>query len=189
MASAPAMPSHQRLTRFALASCAALALSAGTAFAEPFVDLGLNLSRLGAKIASQQTRITTNTAGLHVGVGARRELPKGGNIGVRLELDDVDSNLLLAVRALDYRFNLSRRLAINAFAGAARLDLATPAYGYYFGGGVQLKDLRPKWDLSIDLRYGDKIARDNLLPTDPQGASPDNFYDLAGFGVYLSRRF
>ena len=74
-------------------------------------------------------------------------------------------------------------------AGAARLDLATPAYGYYFGGGVQFKDLRPHWDLSVDLRYGDKIARDNLLSTDPQGGSPDNFYDLVGFSVYLSRRF
>ena len=175
--------------RFSLACCAALALQAGTARAEPFVDLGLNLSRLGAKIASQQTRITTNTTGVHLGVGVRRELPKGGNIGVRLEIDDVDSNVLLAIRALDYRFNLSQRLAINAFAGAARLNLATPAYGYYFGGGVQFKELRPKWDLSIDLRYGDKIARDNLLPTDPQGGSPDNFYDLTGVSVYLSWRF
>ncbi len=178
----------QRSMCFALV-CAALTLHAGTTLAEPFVDLGLNSSSVGAKIANQQARITTNTAGLHFGVGARRELPKGGNIGVRLELDDVDSNVLLAVRALDYRFNLSQRLAINAFAGAARLNLATPAYGYYFGGGVQFKDLRPKWDLSIDLRYGDKIARDNLLPADPKGGSPDNFYDLTGISVYLSWRF
>lgn len=178
-----------RSIALALAACAALALNARTALAEPFVDLGLNSSRVGAKIANQQARITTSTMGLHLGVGMRRDLPKGGNIGVRLELDDVDSNMLLAIRALDYRFNLSQRLGINAFAGAARLDLATPAYGYYFGGGVQFKDLRPKWDLSIDVRYGDKIARDNLLPTDPQGGSPDNFYDLTGVSVYLSWRF
>src|SRR5512143_551266 len=179
----------QRSTRLALVCCGALALHAGAALAEPFVDLGLNTSRVGAKTANQQARITTNTTGLHVGIGVRRELPKGGNIGVRLELDDVDANLLLAIRALDYRFNLSQRLGINAFVGAARLDLATPAYGYYVGGGVQFKDLRPRWDLSIDVRYGDKIARDNLLPTDPQGGSPDNFYDLTGISVYLSRRF
>ncbi len=179
----------QRSIRLPLVCCAALALHAGEAIAEPFIDLGLNSSRVGAKIANQQTRITTNTTGLHFGVGVRRELPKGGNIGVRLELDDVDSNVLLAIRALDYRFNLSQRLAINAFAGAARLNLATPAYGYYFGGGVQFKDLRPKWDLGVDLRYGDKIARDNLLPTDPKGGSSDNFYDLTGISVYLSWRF
>jgi hypothetical protein len=179
----------QRSTRLAVVGCAAFALHAGMALAEPFVDLGLNSSRVGAKIANQQARITTNTTGLHLGLGVRRELPKGSNIGVRLELDDVDSNMLLAIRALDYRFNLSQRLGLNAFAGAARLNLATPAYGYYFGGGVQFKDLRPKWDLGLDLRYGDKIARDNLLPTDPQGGSPDNFYDLTGISVYLSWRF
>ena len=58
---------------------------------------------------------------------------------------------------------------MTAFFGAARLDLATPAYGYYLGTGVQVKELWPSWSLAIDLRYGDKIARDNVLPTDPQG--------------------
>ena len=113
----------------------------------------------------------------------------GGDIGVRLEIDDVDSNTLLAVRALDYRFNRSERLAFSVFLGAARLALATPAYGYYFGGGVQLKEIVHGWDLGIDGRIGDKVARDNLLPTDPQGGSPDNFYGLTGVSVYLSRRF
>jgi hypothetical protein len=179
----------RRCARLGISCGIALALHTGAAVAEPFVDLGLNSSRVEARIANQDAVGVTNTTGLHFGVGVRRELPKGGNIGVRLELDDIDSNVLLAIRALDYRYNLSQRLGLNAFAGAARLNLATPAYGYYFGGGVQLKDLRPKWDLSIDLRYGDKIARDNLLPTDPQGGSPDNFYDLTGISIYLSRRF
>jgi hypothetical protein len=47
----------------------------------------------------------------------------------------------------------------------------------------------PNWDLGIELRLGDKIARDNLLPSDPQGGRPDNFYDLSGISLYLSRRF
>ena len=140
-------PTRRRIG-LALLCGGALALHAGTALAEPFVDLGLNTSRVGAKIANRQARIGTSSSGLHLGVGVRRALPKGGDIGVRLELDDVDANLLLAIRALDYRFNLSQRLAINVFAGVARLDLATPAYGYYLGGGVQFKDLRPRWDLS-----------------------------------------
>jgi hypothetical protein len=101
----------------------------------------------------------------------------------------VDSELLLALRLVDYRFNVSDRLGFDAFFGAARLSLGTPAYGYYLGGGVQLKQLVAKWDLGIDLRYGDKIARDNVLPSDPQGGSQDNFYDLTGISVYLSRRF
>ncbi len=183
------MPKSTFAHSLALSLACVLAAAPRPALAEPFVDLGLSTSRIAAKIANQQARSVTTSTGVHLGVGIRRTLERGGNIGVRLELDDVDANTLLALRALDYRFNLSARFAVTAFAGAARLDLATPAYGYYFGGGVQLKDVRPRWDLGIDLRYGDKIARDNLLPTDPQGGSPDNFYDLTSVSVYLSRRF
>jgi len=175
--------------RFGMAPAALLAMSLAVgARAEPFVDLGVNLSRIDSRIANQGWT-SNDSSGVHVGLGFRRALRNGNDIGVRLELDDVDSDALLGVRAFDYRFNRSERFAIGAFIGAARLDLATPAYGYYFGGGVQFKDLLSGWDLCIDLRRGDKIARDNVLPSDPQGGSPDNFYDLTGLSVYLSRRF
>lgn len=156
--------------------------------AELFVDLGVHSTRVEADIATLATKPTSTETGLHFGIGLRRALARG-DIGARLELDDVDSDLLLGVRALDYRFRRSDRFAIGAFIGAARLDLATPAYGYYLGGGVHLGELVGDWDLSAELRFGDKIARDNLLPTDPQGGRPDNFYDLSGISVYLSRRF
>ena len=121
--------------------------------------------------------------------GVRRELASG-SIGARPEIDDVDGDLLLAVRALDYRRHSSERFAVTAFLGAARLDLATPAYGYYLGGGVQLKELWPSWGLGIDLRYGDKIARDNVLPSDPQGGKgPTTSTTSSGIAVYFSRRF
>lgn len=172
------------LAALGTAACATL-----EAHAELFIDLGMSSTHVEADIATLTSKVTSTDSGLHLGAGVRRELEKGGNIGVRVELDNVDSNLLIAVRALDYRYSVSNRLAIGAFIGAARLDLATPAHGYYLGGGVQLKELVRGWDLSIDLRLGDKIARDNLLPTDPQGGRPDNFYDLTGVSVYLSRRF
>lgn len=175
-----------RIHLVALLACAA-ALSTQNAAAELFVDLGVSSSRVDADITTLPSAESSST-GFHAGIGARREL-RQGSIGVRLELDDVDSDLLLAVRALDYRRHLSDRIAIGGFLGAARLDLATPAYGYYLGGGVQLKDIMRGWDLGVDLRVGDKIARDNVLPTDPQGARPDNFYDLRGVSVYLSYRF
>jgi hypothetical protein len=178
----------KRSTLARLACLTVSTLAGLPAHTEVFVDLGVNSTRVEADIATFPEIIETTQSGWHVGVGARRELAKG-NIGVRLELDDVDSDLLLAVRALDYRRSVSERFAIGGFLGAARLDLATPAYGYYFGGTFQLKDLLPRWDLALDLRVGDKLARDNLLPTDAQGGRPDNFYDLTGFSVYLSRRF
>jgi hypothetical protein len=173
----------------ALLATGCLAASALGANAEPFIDIGVSSTRVEADIATLTGKVTSTDGSLHFGAGVRRELKKGGDIGVRLELDNVDSNLLIAVRALDYRHSLSDHLGLGAFIGAARLDLATPAYGYYLGGGVQLKELVRGWDLSIDLRLGDKIARDNLLPADPQGGRSDNFYDLTGVSVYLSRRF
>jgi hypothetical protein len=167
-------------------AAAALAAAAG-ARAEVFVDLGINATRVEVDIALSD-KATNSSSGLHVGAGVRRAL-RAGSIGVRAELDDVDGDLLLAVRALDYQRNLSARIAIGGFFGAARLDLATPAYGYYLGGGARFAELLGDWDLGLDLRIGDKIARDNILPSDPLGARPDNFYDLSGVSVYLSRRF
>jgi hypothetical protein len=172
----------------ALALCmTALAGTVGAreAAAELFVDVGFNDTSVEADVAALPEKVTTDTNGLHLGIGLRRELQRG-SIGARLELDDLDGESLLAVRALDYRRHLSERFALTAFAGAARLDLDTPAYGYYFGGGVQLKDLWPRWDLGVDLRLGDKLARDNFDPLSPR---PDDFYDFTGFTVYLSRGF
>jgi hypothetical protein len=171
-----------------LLALAALAAPWTHARAEAFVDFGLASTRVEADIATLPAKLTDTHAGWHLGAGVRRELAKG-SIGARLEIDDIDGDLLLALRAFDYRRHLSERLAVTAFVGAARLDLATPAHGYYFGGGLQLKEILSSFDLGIDLRIGDKLARDNLLPTDPQGGRPDNFYDLNGISVYLTRRF
>jgi hypothetical protein len=176
--------------RIRLLSALALTLAvAAPADAEFFVDLGAQTSRIEGMIANVEGTVDSTESGLHVGFGAARQAGARGEIGARVELDSLGSDLLIAVRALDYRRHLSERFSVSAFLGAARLDLATPAYGYYLGGGVQLRELLASWDLNIDLRYGDKVARDNLLPTDPQGGSPDNFYDITGISVYFSRRF
>ncbi|HEU4617128.1 MAG TPA: hypothetical protein VFV10_03770 [Gammaproteobacteria bacterium] len=155
-----------------------------------FVDIGVQTSRLSSKIANQPGNVEQTDSSLHLGAGVRRGIGGGrGDLGVRLELDEIDSNSFLAVRALDYRRNLSERLAWTGFFGVARLALGTPAYGWYAGGGFQLKGVMPSWDLGIDVRYGDRLARDNILPTDPQGGSPDNFHSVYGASLYLSRRF
>lgn len=168
-----------------LAACTLLPAAAG---AEIFLDVGAHSTRVEADIVNAPEKTETTSSGLHLGVGVRREL-KRGSIGARLELDDLDSDSLLGVRALDYRRHLSERIALTGFIGAARLSLATPAYGYYLGGGVELKELLRAWDLGLDVRLGDKIARDNVLPTDPQGNREDSFYDLRGVSLYLRYRF
>jgi hypothetical protein len=170
-----------------LGSALLASLVSSTARAEVLVDFGMNSTRVEADIATYPSIVTTTTSGYHVGAGVRRAL-KHGNFGVRLELEDIDSNLLIALRALDYKHAFTQKLSIGGFIGAARLDLATPAYGYWLGGALEY-DFSPHWAVSFDLRIGDKLARDNLLPTDPQGGRPDNFYDLHGFSLYLSHRF
>ena len=167
----------------------ALLVSSAPAAADVFVDFGAQTSRVEARIANMEDTVETTESGVHFGIGASRRVGELNEFGARLELDMMGSDLFLAVRALDYRRHLSDRFSISGFLGAARLDLATPAYGYYLGGGLQLKEVMPNLDLNLDLRYGDKVARDNLLPTDPQGGSPDNFYDITGISLYLSYRF
>jgi hypothetical protein len=164
-------------------------LVSGPVAADVFVDFGAQTSRVKARIANMEDTADTTESGIHVGLGASRRIGERSEFGARIELDSMGSDMFLAVRALDYRYHVSERFAVSGFLGAARLDLATPAYGYYFGGGVQFRDLKPGWDLNVDLRYGDKVARDNVLPDDPQGGSPDNFYDVLGISAYLSYRF
>jgi len=96
----------------------------------------------------------------------------------------------MSVRALDYRFRYANPLALNVFLGASRYDLATPAYGMYIGAGLQWRDLMPNWDIGFDARFAVKVARDHLLPSDPQTPGrPDSFYTVKLFTLTASRRF
>lgn len=177
------------MTRYRALAAACILIAPAMASGELFVDVGAQVSRIEARIANTPGTVDSTETGAHIGIGVVRSVGERNELGARLELDNLGSDLLLAVRAVDWRYRVSERFSVGGFLGAARLDLATPAYGYYFGAGIQFRDVMPGWDLGIDLRYGDKVARDNLLPTDPQGGSPDNFYDIGGASLYFSRRF
>jgi hypothetical protein len=158
--------------------------------AELFVDAGMNANRVAVDITNVQPRYTTPVSfGPHLGLGARREVSQHQDLGVRVEADDIRGHALVAVRALDYRYRFRGPLALNAFLGAARYALATPAYGWYLGTGLQWRELLPGWDLGLDYRYGVKIARQHDLPSDPQGNRPDSFYDINSLSLYISRKF
>jgi hypothetical protein len=159
--------------------------------AELFVTTGLNANRVNTRIDDGGREVKTSLEfAPHFGIGARRPVSERGDLGVRLELDRIDDQLLVAVRAIDYRYRFRSPLSIGGFLGAARYDLATPAYGYYVGGGVQWRNILPNVDLDVDLRYADKVARDKLLASDPPiDPRPDIFIDIMSAALSLSYKF
>jgi hypothetical protein len=158
--------------------------------AELFVDAGVNVNQVRADLGPP-TPITTSPVGFgpHFGLGARRAVSEYDDLGVRLELDEVDGHSLIGVRALDYRYRIGDQLALSLFAGVDRYNLATPAYSMYAGLGAQWRNIIPRWDLGFDVRYGQNIARDHVLPSDPVTTRPDSFYKIASGVLYLSHPF
>jgi hypothetical protein len=155
-----------------------------------FVDAGGNYSKV-VQILGVGITNTVTGSDMHLGVGARRSVSTHNDVGVRMELDEVDGHQLLSLRALDYRFRFSRHIAVGAFFGAGRYDVGLPAYGYYFGLGMQYMNVISKWDIGFDLRHYEKLGRDIALPTDPP-STPDRtrlFFDVNGMALYVSRRW
>jgi hypothetical protein len=159
--------------------------------AELFFDAGLAASKVAARLDGNVLRTSSGMEiAPHIAIGARRQVSDRSDVGVRLELDRVDDATLLAARLVDYRYRFRGPLALSVFFGAARYDLATPAFGYYLGGGAQWRNLFRNIDLSVDLRYADKVARDKLLPSDPPSTQrPDSFYDITSATLGLSYRW
>jgi hypothetical protein len=161
--------------------------------AELFVDAGVNANQVRVDLDGSAP-ITTSSVGfgLHFGLGARRAVSAWNDLGVRLEFDEVQGHSLIGVRALDYRHRYGDTFALNLFAGVDRYDLETPAYSLYGGIGAQWRNFLPAlpgWDLGVDVRYGQNIARDHVLPTDPEGPRPESFYKIASGVLYVSRHF
>jgi hypothetical protein len=157
---------------------------------EFFVDAGYANYETTITLDEGVSRPKIDDSGGHIGLGVRRAVSDRTDLGLRLELDRIDDHYLLAVRGIDYRYRLWGPLAVSAFLGAARYDLATPAYGYYFGGGLMWRDVLPKFDIGIEARYADKVARDKLLASDPVFAQRnDTFYDVKSVLFYLSRKW
>lgn len=159
-----------------------------------FVDAGVSASKVDIDLADASTdpKSTTDTkTSAHIGIGARRAVAKRHDLGVRIELDDADSRALFAVRALDYRYRMGEHLAFSGFVGAARYDLATPAFGWYYGAGVQWRDILPRLDLNLDVRKADDVARDKLVASDPDPSvgRPDVFYTVKSATLYLTYRW
>ena len=157
---------------------------------EVFVDAGGNANRVKADLQKGLPVTTTNTQfGPHFALGARRAVSEHNDLGVRAEIDEVDKHSLIQFRALDYRYRFDGPLALGVFAGVARYNLDTPATSMYAGVGLQWRNVLPGWDIDSDFRYGQNLARDHVLASDPQGDRPESFYKIESLTFYISRHF
>lgn len=160
---------------------------------EFFVDTGLQYSRTRVYplLQFRQRDTSDYEPNYHVGFGARKRVSERSDLGFRLEIDDVQGYSLLSLRALDYRYRLTRKLALNGFIGAGRYDVNLALHGWYIGGGVQYRDVFPGWDVALDYRYYDKLSRDKGLPSDPElnPGMPRLVIDINGLSLYVSKRW
>jgi hypothetical protein len=159
---------------------------------ELFVDLGTNVNRQNIDLTTSSTRFNgPYRYGAHFAAGARRFVSDHSDLGARVEFDDIQGHSLISVRGLDYRYRFHGPLALNLFIGAARYALATPAYGLYYGGGLQWRNVLPGWDVGADYRYANSVARDHVLPNDPPnvGGRSDSFYNISIFTFSISKHF
>jgi hypothetical protein len=158
--------------------------------AQIFVDAGVNANKVRTDLEKGIPITTSELAyGPHFGVGARRAVSDSNDLGVRAEIDQVDGHMLLGLRALDYRHRFDGPLAINVFGGVARYNVETPATSVYAGVGGQWRDVLPSWDLNLDFRYAQNLARDHVLASDVQGVRPETFYKIESATLYVSRHF
>jgi hypothetical protein len=164
--------------------------------ADLFVDVGVSSAHVHEIVRDDgPNNFGDRSTNPHFGFGVRKPVSAHSDLGVRLEFDTlhgtpVDGRQLLSVRLADYRYRLNDHLAFGGFFGAGRYDLKLPAYGYYYGAGVQWLDVLPKWDLGLDYHHYEKLARDKLIATDPYpGQSNGQIYvDVDAAALYLSRR-
>ena len=162
----------------------------GQSGAELFVDVGASANKVrkdvGPGIPVVQGKLGFDP---HLGLGARRAVSANNDLGVRIEFDEADGHSLVGVRAIDYRYRFDRSFAAGLFVGVERYNVETPAYSIYYGLGAQWRDIFANWDLNVDLKHGQNIARDHNLASDPQIARPETFYKADTLALYLSRRF
>jgi len=158
--------------------------------AQVFVDAGANTNRVITNVEPNlPTTASSIDFGPHFGVGARRAVSAHNDLGVRVEVDQVDGHTLIGLRPIDYRYRFDGPIALGAFAGVERWNLATPATSEYAGLGVQWRNILRGWDLDLEGRYGQNLARDHVLASDVQGVRPETFYKIESLVLFVSRHF
>ncbi len=163
---------------------------------ERYVGLGASTGRLGLdqggfgkyETAPLQYRSELSP---DLGVGLRRPISTYFDIGVQADFDNFDG-LMMGLRILDLRYRVGTHVAIGGFVGMARYSAPTPAQGYYYGYGLQWRNLWRHWDVSLEERYYDALQRDKVLPSDAAALTngdPVEWYMMQATSLTISHDF
>ena len=110
--------------------------------------------------------------------------------GVGLDIADIEGDLLLGYRAVDYQYAMTDTFRVGAFLGAASWDTGLPQNGYYFGLNASMENVFPRVGLKLEARVADGLARDTILDSDPKGEiTPDIFADIHSVVASVTYRF
>jgi opacity protein-like surface antigen len=156
-----------------------------SALAESFVavEAGAVYSDVSSSGAGPDDGIDGTDVGYHFGVGLfRQQTDSRWVYGVKVEVENVQDNVLVGLRAIDLGFLVTPRFTIDGFLGAARYDLPTAAYGWRLGLGAKYQ-FAERWVLAADYVYNDKLTRDS------GGDNVGVFYDIDQGLLYLQYRF
>lgn len=165
---------------------------------ERFVTVGVSEARIGLHLggfsaASEAAPVDYRTRySPSVGAGLRRAITARADLGVGADLDDTDG-LMVGLRILDYRYRLGHHIAVGGFVGFARYSAASPAQGYYYGYGLQWRNLVRGWDLSLEERDFNPLQRDKTRASDQavlqQTADPVEWYNARAVTLSIAHAF
>lgn len=160
--------------------------------AERYVLLGLSAQQ--ADYSSGDSRIDSEKGrdtGYQLRMAARNSYGENQQhlLGLGLDVQRFIGDLLLGFRALEYQYQFNCDYRAGAFIGAMQLDSGAAQTGYYGGLNVSRLNTLLGADAVLELQYGHGLARDRLLPEDPQGRLPDMFMNVYVFNLGLAWRF
>lgn len=178
-------------------------MMAGTSIAE--TDFSYSLS-VGSTVSKVKTLLDggdnpaaeTNDweTGPYFAIGVHSRYAERHELGLVASYSTAAGDGLFSIRPFDYRYSLTDSIRLTGFFGVARYDKETAAHGYYLGFGGEWRFLKQTQSeglgLGLEFAYGDKIARDRVLPSDPPStmpSSPEIFYDVTLFNTYLAWYF
>ena len=131
---------------------------------------GINNAQTKLDIADNVTPVTSSgwKVGGHLHAGVQRPISAHSSWGMGLDLDSANGKTLVSFNALDYRYLFSDKYSVGAFVGGARLQDGIPAWGYSYGFYGRWQHALAGADLELKYHKARQVARDKLLPGDPQ---------------------